>query len=289
MIQRILSETTESKTEVPVTVVILTFNEQDTIGDCLRNVKSHFSDVIVLDSGSTDRTKEIVADLKIPLFENSFSGFGDQRNHAIDQLPHRYRWCLHLDADERVNEKFVDAVNAAVTGEQQHSGFFVPNRLMLGDQWLRYSSGYPIYQVRLFDRERLRFINWGHGQREVTDGSLGYLSEPYDHHAFQKGLVHWMQKHAEYAASEIEQNAPTSDHRVMNVLSRDGVVRRRAIKHMLQNAPMRGWLRMVYTLVLKRGILDGRAGWTYARMLRTYEEMYTTYRSAARVGLNLRR
>jgi len=86
------------------------------------------------------------------------------------------------------------------TGEQQHSGFFCPESFDARaiQMVAAFVPGYPIYSGSLFDRERLRFINWGHGQREVTDGKLGYLSEPTDHFMrFRKGWFIGCQKHAE--------------------------------------------------------------------------------------------
>ncbi len=81
----------------------------------------------------------------------------------------------------------------------------MPSKLMLGEHWIRFSSGFPVYQVRLFHRERLRFADHGHGQREVTLYPIGYMKEPYLHYAFSKGFHDWLSKHARYAIQEAEQ------------------------------------------------------------------------------------
>jgi hypothetical protein len=162
--------------------------------------------------------------------------------------------------------------------------------LLLGGHWLRYSSGYPVYQVRLFHCDRLRFENHGHGQREVTDGVLGYLNQPYIHDAFAKGLDDWFAKHGRYARTEAE--TLFADRRslaetVSYALRGDAVQRRRAIKSLAYRLPGRGFLRLFHALILNRGALDGPAGWTYARMLAAYESMVTVHLSRLKNGIDL--
>lgn len=272
----------DSRSLVPVSVVILTKNEQENILPCIDFLKTFSDDVAVLDSGSTDGTAELAASQGVTVYQNPFTGFGDQRNWAIDNIRHRYDWVLHLDADERPTSAFVEEIRQVVESDPSEAGFYVPSKLMLGDGWLRYSSGYPVYQVRLFHRDRLRFANQGHGQREITDGKLGYLKEPYLHYAFSKGIEAWLAKHVHYAVQEAE--AFLSDANdvglasvLSQVLSIDRVRRRRALKRLSYALPGRPILRMLDMLVLKRGILDGKPGIAYAKMLAAYESMFVAY------------
>jgi len=263
--------------KIPVTVVILTKNEANDLPGCITATLAFSDDVVVLDSGSTDGTADIARQAGVPVFENHFTGFGDQRNWAIDHIPHRYQWALHLDADERPTPAFVDELRAIVESSSRNAGFYVPSKLMFGNRWLRYSSGFPVYQVRLFRRDRLRFANHGHGQREVTSDPIGYMREPYLHFAFSKGLQAWFTKHCHYAALEAQQAHDDQDrlgNNLRSLLSFDRVTRRRSIKRLTYRIPCRSFLRLIYMLFLKRGILDGWAGVTYARMVATYEAMY---------------
>lgn len=276
---------------LPVTVVVLTKNEQQDLPGCLASVAIYTDDCIVLDSGSNDATVAIARAADIPVYVNPFSGFGDQRNWAIDQIPHRYDWVLHLDADERMTPAFASELSAILAKDPPEAGFFVPSKLMLGESWLRYSSGYPVYQVRLFHRERLRFVNHGHGQREVTDGHLGTMNEPYLHYAFSKGLEAWFEKHARYAASEAVSASEVINGQaggLFQLLTGDAVTRRRVLKRLSHHLPARGWLRLLEMLVLKRGLLDGKAGILYARMMANYESMTAIYKMAASMGVAIR-
>ncbi|TVQ04714.1 MAG: glycosyltransferase family 2 protein [Planctomycetaceae bacterium] len=275
---------------VPVTVVILTHNEAQNLPGCLDSLVGFSGDIAVLDSGSTDGTETIAAERGITVYRNRFQGFGEQRNWAIDRIPHRYPWTLHLDADERVTPEFCLEVGETIARDPSEAGFFVPSKLMLGGRWLRYAGGYPLYQVRLFHRERLRFVNQGHGQREVTNGVLGYLREPYLHDAYSKGLVEWFAKHARYAAEDVlaAETERFGWRRDLPALLRaDRVGRRRLLKRLSNRLPCRVWLRGFEVLVLRRGLLDGRAGITYARMLMAYESIYSTLRSARALGIDL--
>jgi glycosyltransferase involved in cell wall biosynthesis len=275
---------------LPLTVIILTHNEERNLPDCLRSVIGRVAEVHILDSGSTDRTAVIAREFGVPMHTHPFAGFGQQRNWAIDNIPHAHPWTFHLDADERLTPQLCAELHERLARDPAEAGFFVASKLTLDGRWLRYSSGYPVYQVRLFHRERLRFMDHGHGQREVTDGTLGYLENPYVHEAYNKGLDDWFAKHALYARREAEllwQERPGLLPLVRGLFSLDRVRRRRAIKTLACWLPFRPTLRLFQLLVINRGLLDGRAGVVYARMMATYESMMTTHRARLKSGIRL--
>lgn len=262
---------------VPISVVILTHNEVDNLGRCLDSLADVSDDVHVVDSGSTDGTLAVAGQKFAHVHQHPFSGFGSQRNWAIDHVDHKYPWVFHLDADEL----FTDALAAEVAGvienpQAENVGYYVANRLMLGGRWLRYASNYPAYQLRLFRLGHVRFENYGHGQRESADGPIGYLHQPYIHNGFSKGIEAWFAKHASYAhreAAEALASRRSLFAELASLFRSDGVQRRRAMKSLSYRLPLRPQLRWLHTLIWKRGLLDGRAGLTYARMLAIYEAM----------------
>ncbi|HEV3115478.1 MAG TPA: glycosyltransferase family 2 protein, partial [Gemmataceae bacterium] len=258
-----------------VSVVILTHNEEANIGDCLASAAG-LDDVHVLDSGSTDRTAEIAGAAGASVHVNPFHGFGQQRNWAIDHIPARHEWQFHLDADERLTPPLVAEMSATLGMQPAVGGYLVPSKQIFAGRWLRHAGQYPGYQVRLFHKGRLRFVDHGHGQREQTDYPLGQLKEPYLHHAFSKGLDHWFAKHAVYARQEAEQSmglGSSANGQVGgdgSLFSADPVRRRRALKRISSRLPARYFLRLAYMLFVKGAFLDGRAGIAYAHMLATY-------------------
>lgn len=265
----------------PVSVVILTHNESMNLPATLDSC-AWCDDVVILDSGSTDGTVEIAEARGVGVYHHGFESFGKQRNWAIENIPLKHDWVFHLDADEHFTPALVDEMRqriAAAPGTL--AGFHVPHKLMLHGQWLRRAGGYPVYQMRLFHRHRMRFIDHGHGQREQPGSLTEKLAEPYYHFAFSKGLEDWLAKHNRYALREAEAlvHGGGLELRWSELFSGDGIQRRRALKALSYRLPFRPTLRWWMIVLLQRGVLDGRAGLTYAAMIRTYEQM---------VGLHVR-
>jgi len=266
----------------PVSVVILTMNEEANLPGALKSC-AWCNDIWVLDSGSNDATVQVAQAAGAGVRTNPFESFGKQRNWAIDNLPLRHDWVFHLDADEHFTPALVAEIGHAIArNHDAFDGYHVAHKLMLGGQWLRRAGGFPVYQMRLFHRSRMRFIDHGHGQREHPDAKISRLDEPYLHFAFSKGLEDWLDKHNRYAHAEartLAQGAALNEG-ISGLLSRDGIRRRRALKALSYRLPFRPTLRWLMIMVAKGGLLDGRAGWLYARMNATYERMIDLHRVA---------
>ena len=258
---------------IPVSVVILTLNEEINVVDCIASCKE-LGDVHVLDSGSTDRTRELGEAHGATVWNHPFKSFGAQRNWAIDNITVEHDWILHLDADERVTPELVRALRDLFKSDPEEAGFYLPNKLMLMGRWLKRCGGYPTYQMRLFHRERMRFQDYGHGQRELTEGEIGTIDEPYLHYAFSKGVSDWLAKHNRYSTEEANQAVQAGTHVGLgDLLSRDRIRQRRAMKRLSFRLPMRDKLRVIQLLLVQGGILEGRAGLMYARLIAIYERM----------------
>jgi hypothetical protein len=260
-----------------VSVVILTLNEEINVRECLASC-AWSDDVHVLDSGSTDRTAEIVRSLGAGFWHNPFRSFGEQRNWAIENIPMRHEWVFHLDADERFTPELAHAMGELLKSNPTEAGFHIPQKLMFMGRWLRRSAAYPNYQMRLFHTRRMRFCDYGHGQRELTDGVVGTLKVPYLHYGFAKGLHDWFDKHNRYSSLEALQftnrhPSEGSGVRLGDLFASDRVTRRRAWKDFGYRLPFRAQLRWFVTLFVLGGILEGRAGMTYASLISTYERM----------------
>ena len=230
---------------------------------------------MVLDSFSTDRTVEIARAAGARVFQRAFDDFAGQRNHALDHVEFRHPWVFHLDADER----FTDSLRAEceqVIGEDRHSGFLVPSKLMFEGRWLRHAGMYPTFQMRLLKVGEVRFVQHGHGQREAEAArALGTLTEPYLHFNFSKGMSDWWQKHEQYAAQEAAEiwRAREDSMPIRELFASDAVTSRRAMKRATGRLPGRSIARFVYMYLLRRGFLDGAPGYRYCRMLAGYEGM----------------
>jgi glycosyltransferase involved in cell wall biosynthesis len=270
---------------VPVSVVILTLNEEINLAECLASLAG-FDDVVVLDSGSSDSTQAIARAQGVPVYEHAFAGFGQQRNWAIDQVPARYPWQFHIDADERMTPELAAEMTALVAADPPEGGYLVPSKLLFAGRWLKRAGQYPGYQVRFFHRDRLRFVDHGHGQREVTSFPVGCLQNPLLHYPLSKGIDGWFARHIPYARHEAEQ-ALHREAVAMNgsLFSLNGTSRRRALKRLVRRLPGRYFLRLAYMLFVQGALLEGWAGVTYSQMLATYEAMMEVYLRMLRQGV----
>ncbi|MBK8640056.1 MAG: glycosyltransferase family 2 protein [Chromatiaceae bacterium] len=257
-----------------ISVLFLTLNEAANLPACLAAV-AWSDDVVVLDSFSQDDTVAVAERLGARVYQRAFDSFAGQRNHALDHIDFKHDWILHLDADEIVTP----ALRAEMRGAIQTGladAYRIPSKMMFRGRWLRYSGLYPSYQVRLGYRERFRFKQVGHGQREdLAPGRVGTLAEPYLHYSFSKGLTEWFEKHNRYASDEASETvrrlAGDWDIDWGGLWSRDQTRYRRTLKALSYRLPFRPSLRFLYMYLLRRGFLDGHAGLTYCRLMALYE------------------
>ena len=257
-----------------VSVLILTKNEQANIVRCLESV-SWSDDVLVVDSFSTDRTVELVRAQGAKVLQNRFLDFAHQRNWGLQNGGLKHDWVLHLDADEVVSPALKDELLKAAK-ENRKSAFRLASKTIFQGRWLKYSGLYPSYQVRFGLRDKLRFHMVGHGQREtLPPGEVGTLQEPLLHYSFEKGLSDWIERHNRYSTAEAQlllQNDGGMVFRWSDAFSvSNPTARRRALKHLFAQLPFRPTLRFLYMFCFRLGFLDGRAGFTYCRLLSIYE------------------
>jgi glycosyltransferase involved in cell wall biosynthesis len=256
-----------------ISVLILTYNEQPNIERCLRSV-SWSSDIVVLDSGSHDATCEIARNAGARILIRPFDNFAGQRNFGVEHGSLRNEWVLHLDADEEITSELREELIVAAQAHGKDA-YRVASQLIFQGKWLKYSAMYPTYQVRFGRKQSLRFQEIGHGQRETLPAEkLGTLKNAIVHHNFSKGLSDWFDRHNRYSSAEAMTILSGPFRKPIAGMSLgDPVERRRAMKSMSQVLPFRPLLRFLYMYVLRRGFLDGSAGFTYCCLLAIYEYM----------------
>lgn len=251
-------------------VVILTLNEERDLPRCLASIPN-CGDIVVLDSGSTDRTAEIARAAGARVFVRRFDNFAGQRNHAQREIAFRHRWVFHLDADEQMTPE-LDAECRSVAGRTDLDGFYVAPKMMWEGRWIPRCTDFPAWQARFVRAPEFEFVEVGHGQREAPQMRMGHLKGSYLHDLSSDGEAGWLEKHRRYAKAEARQHlAKSGSVRTRDLFSSDRIVRRRALKHLSYTLPARPLLRFVYQYFLRRGFLDGGAGLRYCRLLARYE------------------
>ncbi len=256
-------------------IVILTLNEEQNLPACLASTAG-CDDVVVLDSGSTDRTAEIARAAGARVVVNRFENFAQQRNYAHESIPFRHDWVFHLDADETLTPELAAecAGLAASTKGKSLDGFFAAPKMMFRGHWIPHCTDYPAWQARFVHVRRFRFVQSGHGQREAPGLLMSRMQNAYFHNLSSQSEEDMRTKHARYARAEATSFIAT--RRPASILwkalcSHDPLLRRRALKETSHHLPARGVLRMLYQYVLRGGFLDGAPGLAYCRLLADYE------------------
>ena len=260
-----------------ISIFILTHNEERDIAACIESALVA-DDVIVVDSYSCDRTLQIAQQYPIRTVQHPFESHGKQRTWMLRNVPTQHRWVYILEADERMTpELFSECVAAAQS--QQHVGYYAAERVMFMNHWIRRSTQYPRYQLRLLDKQQVWFDDYGHTEREVCQGSTGFLQATYPHYTCSKGFERWIEKHNRYSSDEAAETIrQLADHDVnwrALLLGNSEVERRRALKDLSLRLPLRPLVRFIYMYVFLGGILDGRAGFTWCLLQAFYEYLIT--------------
>ncbi|MEX1027727.1 MAG: glycosyltransferase family 2 protein [Candidatus Paceibacterota bacterium] len=269
---------------IPVSVIILTYNEETNIAECVRALDA-FDEVIVVDSGSTDRTLEILRSEspRVRILSNSFEDFGQQRNWAIDNTNPAHPWVLFVDADEFMEKPLAEEINAFVSSPGDAVGAFIAGRNYFLGRWLKYSTYFPSYQLRLLKQGAVRYRREGHGQREETTSKTVYLKNSWRHEGFSQGIHHWIDRHNRYSTAEAPLISEMRTRKVpwKSLLARDAITRRRAIKLAGSKLPGRPVTRFLYTYVVRFGFLDGYAGFLF-NLLRFTNDIHICTKVAER-------
>lgn len=261
----------------PISVIILTYNEQKNIAPCLETLK-WAEDIILVDSGSEDETVAVACATRpdVRIFQRAFTDFGDQRNWALDNTSPRHEWILFLDADERCTQECAEAIQKAVQNPGDYVGFFLTCRNLFLGRWIKRCTLYPSWQLRLLRKGYVRFQKEGHGQREIANGPLGYIREPYDHYGFSKGVSHWIERHNHYSTNEAELILRLRNERLhlYELFVRDPVKRRRCLKRLAARLVIsRPFVRFAYLYFIRGGIIEGKPGLLFC-LLRFAHEVH---------------
>ena len=260
---------------MPFSILILTLNEEANLPACLASVAA-CDDVVVVDSGSTDRTQQIVRDAGARVLVNPFESFAAQQNWALDNASFRHPWVFYLDADERMTPELRAEVERVTSDPgERRVAFYVGRKNYFRGRWLKHAMP-PGSIMRLFRTEGVRFVQRGHGPEPRLDGPHGYLTEYFDHENFSKGVGEWFRRHERYARQEAAQavaELERGDAGLGGLFSGDRATRRRALKNLSWRLPARPAIKFLYMYALRLGVLDGRPGLDYCLMQAMYERM----------------
>ena len=228
-----------------ISATIITFNEESNIKAACESV-AWADEVVVVDSNSTDRTRELAEACGARVITNNWPGFGAQKQFAVDQATHE--WIFSLDADERVSDELKKAIQSLRNAKELADGYEIARRTYYQQRWIRGGGWYPDRQLRLFRKSKGRWkqrhihesVKMDPGARvERLDGDLLHYTSPDA--AYHNRMIG--ERYAPLAALQMfEEGRRTS---VLGVASA-------------------GPAAFFRSLILKGGLRDGFAGFTIA-------------------------
>jgi glycosyltransferase involved in cell wall biosynthesis len=264
-----------------ISILILTKNEQADLPGCLKSV-FWSDDIHIYDSMSTDNTIAIAKDFGAKItrrnyYKNKLAFGGDEsahRNWGLSKISFKYPWVFVMDADERMTRELVDAAIDAIQSKNNTVAFRVVRRDFLNGIWLKHAQASPYY-IRLFQPKKIhyeRLIN----PTTIVNGEIGEISGYLDHFPFSKGIGHWFEKHNFYSQLEAEQIIKNKSRHISFSLYKvfflkDFNERRFHQKELFYRLPFRPFLKFIILYFVKRGFLDGSAGFQYAVLQSIYE------------------
>ncbi len=186
-----------------LSVTIVTRNEAGRIGLCLEST-AWADEIVVLDCGSSDDTREICRARGAVVIERPWEGYATQKNLAIGQA--RHPWVLSLDADERVSESLREQILEVLAADGPSDGYRIPRMNIFFGRWLRHGDLWPDHQIRLFRRAQGRFNEKPVHESVEVNGSVGELTGPLEHRSYDN-LSEFFSRQVRYAALAAEELA----------------------------------------------------------------------------------
>jgi len=235
---------------VPVSVVIIARNEAAIIGRTLQPLQFITDDVIVVDSGSTDGTQDIVRSYNCRLVETTWDGFGPNKNKGIDAA--KYDWILSIDADEIPDKPLVAAMHS-INFDDVNVVYNIQFKTYYGNQLIRFGEWGSDAHIRLFNR---RVVRWSaqavHETLQFPAGMETKMLNGYLHHYTVSSYADHLEKTRRYAKLNAEKNRQLGKQSSW-------------IKAIASSA-----FNFLKNYLFKMGFLDGKAGWQIAKLNALY-------------------
>jgi glycosyltransferase involved in cell wall biosynthesis len=248
-----------------LSVAIITLNEEANLPRTLASVQ--FADeIIVVDSGSTDRTIEIAKSFNAKVICQPWLGFSAQKNFAIESCTGT--WVLSLDADEELTPELQTEIRSLLRGKPDADAYLVRRRNLFLNRWIRHGGYYPDAKLRLFRRHAAnfappaRFTERPVHETITFDGALETLHADLIHHAYPtiESYIEHMDRYSTLGAEIVIASGKTSRSAL-------------AFVHNIMIVPA---FTFIYNYIFRLGFLDGREGF----LLHLYHSTYTSWKYA---------
>jgi glycosyltransferase involved in cell wall biosynthesis len=258
--------------KAPVSVIVLTYNEEVNIKACLESAKNLTNEIFLVDSHSTDRTLEIARDYTGQIYQNNWENWAVQRNWALANLPLKHDWVLFLDADERLTPSLIVELNTIFNEETKKNkfyGYYISRRfIFLGKEirWGICKGG--LIELRLFNRHYCKIRERGGQEVYISEGPVGFMREPMIHED-KKPLSAWIERHNNYSTFQAKDlwSLRNSAKKIDEISNQDKYLYyKEKFRNLIWNKlplGIRPFLFFGLNYIIRIGILDGAVGFIY--------------------------
>ena len=243
-----------------ISAAIITYNEERNIARALESLRC-CDEIVVVDSGSTDRTVELATKLGARVLDMAWRGYAEQKNYAVECCHND--WVLSLDADEALSEALEAEIWQIKKNGPEFDAYTMPRLAQYLGRWILHSGWYPDRKIRLFDRRRAKWVgNFVH-ESVAVDGHIGHLNA---------NILH-------YTCSSLSEHLRTLDR--YTTLAAEQLVSQKAVIGWTELALDPAWT-FVRTYIVQGGFLDGFEGLAIAYMAAFYN--FLKYAKARNMG-----
>ncbi|MCX5706531.1 MAG: glycosyltransferase family 2 protein [Candidatus Omnitrophica bacterium] len=250
--------------KINISAIVLTFNEEKSIEDCLKSIYNLVDEVIVVDSYSTDKTVEISKYFTDKVFEHHFENFSQQRRWAQESLPLRNEWVFHLDADERVSPELASELKELFRPKPKADGLMIPRRTIFMGKWIKHGGHYPVYHTRIFKKHKGRCEDRLYDQHFCVDGHIEELNGDIIN-IITPDISTFISRHRKWAVFEASQAFYQQGIGIEPNVQGNKIEYRRWLRARYYDLPifLRPCIYFIYRFFVRLGFLDGKEGFVF--------------------------
>jgi glycosyltransferase involved in cell wall biosynthesis len=257
--------------KLPLSVILMTYNEHINLPLCLHSVEKFINEIIIVDSFSTDKTLEIASKFTEKIYKNKFINYAEQFNWAITNTDINNNWILRLDADERWTKEGFDELRDIIA-KDKGDGVYVKMKIYFMDKWIRHGGFYPNYFLRVFKKSKFDIENRWMDEHIRVNGktiisNIDVIESNYDR---QKNISLWIKKHNNYSTREaidfFISKYKISRNNSIAKFSGNKTERKRWMKDNIYfKLPvfLRPFLYFIYRYFFQLGFMDGKEGFIF--------------------------
>lgn len=257
--------------QLSVSVVVLTFNEEQNIEKCLKSIKQWGAEIFVVDSFSTDRTLEIVKNYTSNIVQHKYEGHAQQWQFALDCLDVKTEWVFAMDADFVLTPELCDAVHQITCAETDCDGFYVRHRQVFRGKFIRFGTIYPRYWLRLFRKGKVSVdANDLVDLHFYVDGKIGKIEfDVIEDNKKESDIAFWVEKQCKFAKRQAHEEFRRRTEKLQFPVEPSllGTPDQRTLflKKYWYKMPLfvRPFVYFFYRYILRLGFLDGKQGFIY--------------------------